>query len=282
MIILSYGGGKDSTAIVAMDLNRDRAAAFLGIDRTTLDAALPRFDVAVFSDTGAEFEVTYATVARVASVLGDRFARVAREGESIMEWCLRLGIVPLMPGASHICSKKFKGDVLAAWAAREGYHAPTWLIGIEADEGARVKRFQKPADDAAEYRYPLIDLGLNREKLDALLHHLGWPDVHKSSCVFCPFMSEDELREMYHNHPKAWKQCGAIETAFEAASHTKHAAFIAGGSKLNKGGRAFRGQWRQNSFADGARLFVKTVNGKRLTVQEWGDKFANESTKVRE
>src|SRR3546814_19797713 len=86
-----------------------------------------------------------------------------------------------MPGGSHVCSKKFKGDVLAAWAKAEGIEAPVWLIGIEAGEGRRVKRFTVPKDVAAEYRYPLVDLGLTRADLDGLPEHLGWDDVHQRS-----------------------------------------------------------------------------------------------------
>ena len=273
MNLLSYGGGKDSTALVAIDLNRDAAAGYLGITRAQLDAAFPAIDRAVFADTGAEFQATYATIERVSRELGSRFVRVARDGETITEWCARLGIVPVMPGASHICSKKFKGDVLAAWAGAQGFGSITWLIGIEADEGYRIKRFTAPKGDAVTYRYPLVELGLNRERLDSLLVFLGWPNVHKSSCVFCPFMSVDEIRDMYRNHPADWAVAVQVEDAFRQTSAVKHAAFIAGGSKLNAGGRAARGQWRVDSWAAGARLFVKRVDGRQLSCAEWAARF---------
>jgi hypothetical protein len=271
--ILSYGGGKDSTALVAMDLNRDATAAFLGIPRDALDAALPHFEFAVFADTGAEFTVTYQTIARVSAELGGRFVKVAREGETITEWCLRLGIVPLLPGASHICSRKFKGDVLAAWAKAQAFTQVTWLIGIEADEGHRLKRFQAPAGDAVTYRYPLVDLGLNRDRLDALLVHLGWPNVHKSSCVFCPFMSEAELRDTYRDHPADWALVVEIEDAFARTSSLKHKAWIDAGKPLNAGGRAPRGMWRRDSWAEGARLFARSGGKGRLSVREWAARF---------
>src|SRR3546814_19743400 len=102
-----------------MDLHRDQAAEYLGITRAILDAAFPTFDYAVFSDPGAEFAVTYRTIDRVSQALGDRFVRTQRDGETIAEWCHRLGIVPVMPGGSHVCSTKLKGDVLAAWAKAE-------------------------------------------------------------------------------------------------------------------------------------------------------------------
>lgn len=62
-VLLSYGGGKDSTALVVIDQHRDSAAAYLGVDRSVLDAAFPPFAFAVFADPGAEFGVTYQTAA---------------------------------------------------------------------------------------------------------------------------------------------------------------------------------------------------------------------------
>lgn len=273
--LLSYGGGKDSTTMIAMDLNRDATALYLGITRECLDEALPSFDFAIFSDPGAEFEVTYKTIDKVKSVLGDRLVITQKEGETISEWCHRLGIVPVMPGGSHVCSKKFKGDVLAAWAKKQNIDEPIWLIGIEANEGRRAKRFTPPKGDNAEYRYPLIDLGLTREDLDGLLNHLGWEAVHKSSCVFCPYMAEWEIKEMYFNHPDDWKKVVEIEDRFCEMSAIKHQAWLDAGKPLNKGGRAPRGMWRQNSWSDGARIFARTVNGKRLSVREWEERFDN-------
>tara|TARA_A100001391_G_scaffold90021_1_gene59474 strand:+ start:1630 stop:2514 length:885 start_codon:yes stop_codon:yes gene_type:complete len=274
-ILLSYGGGKDSTAMIAMDLNRDATAKYLGISIETLNEALPAFDRAVFSDPGAEFAVTYRTIEKVKRLLGERLVVTHREGETIAEWCLRLGIVPVMPGGAHVCSKKFKGDVLAAWAKAEGITKPVWLIGIEANEGRRAKRFTPPRSDKAEYHYPLIDLGLTRKDLGGLLAHLGWEEVHKSSCVFCPYMSEDELRDMYFNHPDDWRRVVEIEDRFRETSSIKHQAWLDAEQPLNSAGRAPRGMWREDSWSNGARLFAKAIEGERLTVHEWSARFDN-------
>ena len=275
-VILSYGGGMDSTALVAMDADREATCEFLGISMDTLYHALPEFEYAVFADPGAEFGVTYRTIDKVKNLLGARLAITQKEGETIAEWCHRLGIVPIMPGGAHVCSKKFKGDVLAAWAKAEGVTEPVWLIGIEANEGRRAKRFTPPKGDNAEYRYPLIDLDLTRDKLDGLLAHLGWENVHKSSCVFCPYMAEWELRDMYLNHPEEWAQVVEIERRFQEMSAIKHQRWLDEGMPLNKGGKAPRGMWRKDSWAEGARLFAKSVDGRRLSTQEWAERFDNE------
>lgn len=58
-------------------------------------------------------------------------------------------------------------------------------------------------------------------------------------------------------------------------SAVKNKAWIDAGKPLNKGGRAPRGMWRKDSWAEGARLFAKTVEGRRLSVDEWADRFEN-------
>ena len=275
--VLSFGGGVDSTALVAIDQDRDRAAALLEISRAELDEKFPHPDHYVFSDTGAESAATYRNIARVQDRLRGRLNIVRKDGENIEEWCNRLGIVPVMPGGSHVCSLKYKGEVMAKWAARQQLE-PVWIIGIEANEERRAKRFSAPKNDTAGYLYPLMALGLTRARCEWILDALGWHPVEKSSCVFCPFKSEEELREMYHSDRAAWERCATLEARFQQASREKHQAWIDAGAPLNAGGRAPRGMWRKDSYAEGARLFAKRIDGRALSVAEWAARFERERT----
>lgn len=277
-VIGCFGGGLDSTTLVEIDLDRDRAASLMQISRERLDEVFPSPDLWIFSDTGAEHAHTYKQVAEIADRLGDRFVRVAKDGESILEWNLRLGTVPVMPGSSHTCSLKYKGEVMEKFVDEQFRCNVTWIIGIEADEAGRAKRFTKPKGNDHTYLYPLMDLELTREGCTTLLGLMGAFAPEKSSCVYCPFKSVDELRWMYFNDRAAWNVCERVEDAFEAASQYKHQAWIDAGKPLSQGKRprAPRGMWRLDSFAEGARLFAKTVNGQRLTVREWAETFETE------
>lgn len=256
--VLSFGGGVDSSAILLIHLFHKS----LGIDRV------------VFSDTGAEFPETYENVEyfrKLCAEHGLPFDVVKKTGETITEWCLRLGVVPVMAGGSHVCSKKFKGDVIAKWARDNNITWPVYLIGIEANEGYRCSRFTAPKSDSAEYEYPLVEMGLNREDCERIIADHGIT-VRKSSCMFCPFMSREEIGEAMQN-PTSAKVITAIEARFEKASAEKHAAWLAAGKPTDSAGRALRGMWKKDSWAEGRRLFVKTDKGRQLSADEWNKKL---------
>ncbi len=279
---LSFGGGVDSSTILAMALNRDLAASLLGLDRAELDGKLPMFEEIVFADTGAESAATMANVERfkAASEAAGFTFHIVRKAptkrapdSSITQWMDRLGIVPVMGGGKHICSKKFKGEAIEASIGVRNF-----IIGIEANEGRRLV-FDAPKDGST-FCHPLVDLGLTREACEALLPRLGFAGVEKSSCVFCPFKSEEELRDMWQRDPEAWAECERVEANFRAASTLKHMAFIMGGMRTDSAGRALAGTWRLDSWAEGRRLFVKRIDGRQLSVREWADRFASERISV--
>ena len=276
--VLAFGGGVDSTALLALHLNRTAGAKLLGISRRKLDKALPNFSAVVFSDPGAEFQHTYKNIEQARELCekaGLEFVTVRREGETITEWVKRLGIVPVMPGGPHVCSLKFKGEVMAKWAS-DSYGSSdrvTWSVGIEHNEGARVTRFTAKRGTKSQSVFPLVTLKIDRDKCREIIAAL-WPiEVMKSSCVFCPFMQSHEIEDL--------TKCGdefatalEVEDRFEQASAEKNGRWIKNGRPLNKGGRAPKGMWRINSYASGARLFAKKVDGRQLSVREWAEKVA--------
>lgn len=279
---LSFGGGVDSSTILAMALNRDLAASLLGIERTELDAKLPEFDEIVFADTGAESAATMANVERfkaAAEAAGFTFHIVRKTptkrapDRTITEWLMRLGTVPVMGGGKHVCSKKWKGDVI-----RDELGVRNFIIGIELDEGRRLV-FDAPKGGST-FCHPLVDLGLTRAACEALLPALGFEGVVKSSCVFCPFQSEAELRDMWANDRDAWELCEQIEENFRTINPQKHQAWLDAGKPVDSAGRALHGFSRLDSWAEGRRLILKRVDGRQLSIREWGERFAAEQNLI--
>ena len=283
--ILSFGGGVDSTSILLIHLFQED----LDIDHV------------VFSDTGAESAGTYRNVELIKGLCNDAglpFSIVSKDGETITQWVTRLGIVPVMIGGKHVCSAKFKGEVIAKWA-KENFPGEqiTYLIGIETEELNRKRRFTKPASDKAEYEYPLIDRNLTRKDCLEIIEQHGIT-VPKSSCVFCPFLSEGEIRNA-RKDAQTWDLIKLVEERFEEESPIKYQRWIDNGKPLGLtrpkgwekgkgavtkgkgdvgdhckiGWRAPETMWQKDSWANGSRLFtrqVETPEGKRrLSVAEW-------------
>jgi len=298
--ILAFGGGVDSSALLAIHLERDKAAAYLGITREELDKAFPRLHAVVFSDPGSEWPETYENIeyARKRCEEDDSFTfnvvrhhynryfhketnkalrqkewRLLPETEqdnyekrsepyTIFEWLTDSAAFPLMPGGGHVCSMRFKGDVMQKWADEQfGTHDVStkhWYLGIEAEEEGRSQRFtanhKGNVVPGHVYHYPLMDLKLNRKECLEILDHLGWDyrgdgsPVQKSSCMWCPFSKEWEIDRlvasaMSGDNTKGITEALEIERRFYETD--KHAKWHEAGMPLNKGGRCNAGHHRQ-------------------------------------
>ena len=297
--ILAFGGGVDSSALLAMHLDRDKAAAYLEISREELDKILPPFHAVVFSDPGSEWPETYENIEyarqrcedervsfnvvrhhynryfhkETGDALRQKEWKLLPEEEqihyekryepyTIYEWLTDSAAFPLMPGGSHVCSMRFKGEVMQKWADEEfGTHDVStkyWYLGIEAEEEGRSQRFTANHSGnlvpGHEYRYPLMDLKMTREDCLKMLEHLEWDykgdgsPVMKSSCMWCPFSKEWEIDRlvadaMNGSNTKGITEALEIERRFYETD--KHAAWHEAGMPLNKGGRCNAGHHRQ-------------------------------------
>src|SRR3546814_3657326 len=88
-------------------------------------------------------------------------------------------------------------------------------------------------------------------------------------------MSASESHDLYLNHPDEWRLAVEIEDRFRQMSAVKHGAWMDAGRPLNAGGRAPRGMWREDSWANGTRLFAKSINGRRMSVHEWAERITS-------
>ena len=278
--LLAFGAGVDSTALLASYLDPVGAAAASGTPYSRIvDTILGRrVDAVVFADPGSEFPETYRnveTAARLCGEAGIRFERVVlrdRHGRrlTIQDWLLSNGTIPVMAGGSHVCSLKFKGQVMQRFAAAAFPDAPIeWLVCIEADETRRTSRFRPDRSARQTFAYPLQEIGWDRDTCARVIAAC-WPHpVRKSSCTFCPFMQEHEILEVATDHPEHWALVEQIEERFAATSAVKHARWLEAGRPRTKRGHAPVGMWSRNSWAEGRRLFVKQIDGRQLSADEW-------------
>ena len=99
---------------------------------------------------------------------------------------------------------------------REGRRVIQW-IGISLDEVRRMK----PSRDAwCENVWPLIENRMTRNDCLNWMRESGYPVPPRSACVFCPYHSDNEWRNLRDNEPESFSQAVAFERDIQNAAAT--------------------------------------------------------------
>lgn len=236
--ILSFSGGKDSTALLLMMLERGM-----------------KLDYILFCDTGAEFPEMYEHIDKVEKYISEKYGKhitVLKSDEGDFEkvlfqhkrvkekntdlpghmwpsfrarWCTKiLKVIPV---------KKFMRMHGLTKANTKQY------IGIAADEPKRVH------DDI----YPLFEWGITeRQALQYCYDHgFYWGGLYeysdRLSCWLCPLQSIASLKSLYIHHRKLWEKLKKMDDQVIANGH----------------------KWRYRQFHEGA-----------LTLTQWEERFKRE------
>lgn len=205
-VLLSYGMGVDSTAILLRWL----------VDPTSRDFDLADLTV-LTAQTGDEYgdlkPLIETHVLPRLRAAGVRFVQVARGGEfesagivilddttapttlhlegayKLSDELSKAGTLPARRGGQKLCTQKFKGWVLDQWVNANMGEGFRHVIGFESEETERVEKDQGYTRFGRKAEYPLVEWNWNRAKcIEFILGVTGvmWP---KSACVFCPFAS---------------------------------------------------------------------------------------------
>lgn len=187
--VVSLSGGKDSTAMLLMMLERGESV-----------------DEVVIFDTGWEFPEMYEHIDKLEREVGMRFTRLhpatplnyqmfdrpktrgKRKGERGYGWAMPMA--RWCTAQKNAAIKRHVGDALQC-------------VGIAADE-------KRPLIDGK--RYPLIEWGVTES--DALAycyaHGFDWDGLYERkkrvSCWCCPLQSLDDLRVLRKRHPRLWEE----------------------------------------------------------------------------
>lgn len=201
-VIASYGGGRDSTAMLIEKVRRrERVDAILfanvGSEKRATYDFLPIFDAWLRRhDYPGITTVNYSPLRAPYRTL---------EGNMVKNATL--------PGAAlnqHTCAMKFKIEPQNKWTRRWKPAQEAWargekvvkLIGFEAGETHRLKRADARAHsgkadpkEAARFEYvmPLMDWGYTLEDCIEIIKSAGLPVPPKSACYFCPFQKPEEV-----------------------------------------------------------------------------------------
>ena len=86
-----------------------------------------------------------------------------------------------------------------------------WL-GISLDE---IQRMKESLLYNVKYIYPLIDQRVSRSDCFNIFKRFNFPVPPKSSCIFCPYHSDKNWKELKKTYPEEWETCIKVDNAIK-------------------------------------------------------------------
>jgi hypothetical protein len=205
MIIVSYGGGTNSTAMLV-------ALKEMG--------KIP--DLITFADTRAEKPITYQHIDYMQGwCAANGFPEITvvingGAGESLEDNCLRRKALPSIAYGFKTCSQRWKLQPQEVFynnhpmskAEFKSGNKITRAIGFDADEPHRARDFD---DLKFTNWYPLIELDWGRGECIESIKREGIPIPGKSACYFCPSSKVSEVRSLAVTNPNLMDRAIAME-----------------------------------------------------------------------
>lgn len=223
--VVSLSGGKDSTAMLLMLLERGE----------------PMADI-LFFDTGWEFPEMYEHLEQLEAFIGLKITRlrprlpVGTDTEkSPLDWMF--SEYPVVkrgtrnvhqigrgwPAASRRwctgCKQQaLRAQLLALTHRHESILPLRQCVGFAADERERLEGATKKDGIFYVQRYPLVEWGVTEADALAYCHARGftWGGLYhffsRVSCFCCPLQSLDDLRTLRHFFPDLWQRMLVMES----------------------------------------------------------------------
>lgn len=210
LVVVSFSGGKDSTAMLLKMLERGEPV-----------------DVILFCDTGLEFPQLYDHIRKVEQQINRKITTVKsdegfeylfahkpitrmRETDTSKKYGLERTGYSWAGPKMRWCTEKLKNQPREQYlrSLREQYEVVE-CVGIAADETYRLDR---KCNQRPSVRLPLVEW--NMTEADCLNYCLDrgydWGGLYEKmrrvSCWCCPLQSLAELRILYREFPALWEQ----------------------------------------------------------------------------
>lgn len=176
-------------------------------------------DLAVFSDTGHEPAGVYDHLAWLERETAGRLEIVRVQLIDLRDAALNSSFnpIPLYTAGGGLgrrqCTWQAKLRPMRSELRRRGYgprRPVSCLLGITTNEAERMKPSGKLWIENA---WPLIELGMSREDCKRWLADHGYPQAPRSACVFCPYRSNAEWRDMRDHDPDSFAQAVDFDLA---------------------------------------------------------------------
>ena len=214
-VILSMGGGMESTATLGLTLHDPRFKEL-------------RPDMVLFSDLGNEWDETYSHlefVKKICQEEGIEYVRLVPEvhrgkrlfGENrtytrLLDYLMDVKAVPgKAPNGKRLCTELFKVETIQDYLKERFENEDlVVLIGFGSDEKSRIKRGENTVPGWTN-RFILDEADMCRCKSIEYLRKIGWPVPRRSGCTFCPFAKKMDFQVQAAVYPKQWETTVALE-----------------------------------------------------------------------
>lgn len=207
MKIISLGWGVQSFTLAVMSALGD----------------LPLVDYAIHADTTHERTATYEFAKRYTPWLEERGIKVV----TVINSATMLGKNSIVDIPAFTFVEGIKGmtrrQCTGAWKIvpmrrmiqqlRNGQPVEQWL-GISLDE---VQRMKESNVKYITHRWPLIENRMSRHDCKLYLEKHGIEIPPRSACVFCPFHSRTEWRDIRDNAPEDWTKAVQVDAQIRKA-----------------------------------------------------------------
>ena len=225
-LIKKYAAGNKDAGlkVISLGVGVQSSAVYL---MSSIGYKLPRADIAVFADPGAEHEKTYKMLEWLMTWKdqNDGIEILVNDKKNLYKDIMnyngsnRLAQIPQHVDPTGIvmrqCTYEYK--ILPVIETVRKIHnlkkhkrmKPTemWL-GISTDEIERLKQSKLYNID---YFYPLLYHGISRSDCIKFFNDHNFPVPPKSSCVFCPFHSNKFWKQLKKENGDAWKKSVAVD-----------------------------------------------------------------------
>ena len=199
--VVSFSGGKDSTAMLLMMTEKEM-----------------KIDDILFCDTGLEFPQMYEHIKAVENYIGQKITVIKSEkpyeyylAEHILTKGKRKGARGYGYPSMRVrwCTARLKVDVIKRYFKKykkEGFKIEQY-IGIAADENDRCR----------EYNYPLVEWGVTEAQALEYCYSKGfnWGGLYDTfkrvSCYCCPLQPLSELKTLWKKYPELWQKMKEID-----------------------------------------------------------------------
>ena len=204
---VSLSGGKDSTAMLLLMIERDMPidmvlSADTGIEFPEMYEHLAKLDEHLFRERGI-----HITALRHPKGFEYLMFDEPKQKPRSLENRAKLGIPPYGNGWPGIrvrwCTGQLKTHLITKEVNRlKGELGAIHYVGIAADEAWRCKN----------ERYPLVEWGITEAQALQACYDRGfdfgglYEIYHRASCWCCPFQRIDELRKLRKHHPELWEK----------------------------------------------------------------------------